>query len=146
MRSAMPPRSRKLSTADLTAARLAYEAGASYRALGERFGCAMSTIRALLVAVGVTSRPEGFQPCQPQLEPAPPPRPAVEIAPDVTGRLRIPCRTAAERSPSSSWPGASRSPAVASLGCPIASAGRTGRRPALRSSWRCGDCAPPERT
>jgi hypothetical protein len=55
-------------------------------------------IRALLVTVGVASRPEGFQRRQPpEPAPAPLPRPAVEIAPDVTGRLRIPMRTPEER-------------------------------------------------
>jgi transposase-like protein len=94
----MPPRSRKLSLEDINAARLAYEAGATYRDLAEQFGVAMSTIRTLLVAVGVTSRPEGFQrQPQPEPAPAPPPRPAVEISPDVSGRLRIPMRTPEER-------------------------------------------------
>jgi hypothetical protein len=88
--------SRSLSTADLTAAWLAYEAGASYRELGARFGTSHSTIRVLLTATGVQSRPVGFQPRQLQPEP-PQPRSAVAIVSDITGRLRIPWRTAAER-------------------------------------------------
>jgi transposase-like protein len=72
--------SRQLSTADLAAARQAYEAGASYRELRSRYGTSNSTIRVMLAAVGVT-----------------PPQPAVEITPDVTGRLRIPWRTREER-------------------------------------------------
>jgi hypothetical protein len=95
----MPPRSRKLTLEDLTTARRLYERdGLTYRALADQFGVAMSTIRTLLVAVGVTSRPEGFQrQPQPQPAPAPPPRPTVEIVPDVSGRLRIPMRTPRER-------------------------------------------------
>jgi hypothetical protein len=65
--------------------------------LGARFGVAMSTMRALLVAVGCASRPVGW-PKRLQPEPAgPEPRPAVEIVPDVGGKLRIPMRTAEER-------------------------------------------------
>jgi hypothetical protein len=92
------PTSRKLTLQDLTAARQLYEQGQSYRDLGARFGCSHSTIRALLTAVGCASRPVGWPQRPPQ--PAPPqprPRPAVEIAPDFTGRLRIPCRTREER-------------------------------------------------
>jgi transposase-like protein len=88
--------SRQLSTADLAAARQAYEAGASYRELRSRYGTSNSTIRVMLAAVGVTSRPQGWPP-RPKSEPAPPPQPAVEITPDVTGRLRIPWRTREER-------------------------------------------------
>jgi hypothetical protein len=91
--------SRSLSTADLTAARTAYEGGASYRDLGQRYGVAHDTICRLLKAVGVVSRPAGW-PQRPRSAPPaeqPPARPAVAITSDSTGRLRIPWRTAAER-------------------------------------------------
>jgi hypothetical protein len=126
----MPTRSRLLSTADLTEARRLYEVdGFTYRQLGERFGVAMSTIRTLLVSVGVTSRPEGFQRRQPPLEPtpAPPPRFAVEVVPEVTGRLRIPMRTAEERRVRR-WTG----PELAAIAVEIAS-GRVTQAPCGRS-------------
>jgi hypothetical protein len=95
----MQPR-RSLSLEDVTAARVAYEQGASYRELGQWYGVAHDTIARMLKAVGVVSRPVGWphwkRPPQPAPE-APRTRPAVEIAPDVTGRLRIPLRTAEER-------------------------------------------------
>jgi transposase len=52
--------SRSLSTADLTACRIAYERdGATYRELASRYGCAPSTVMALLRAAGVVPRPRG---------------------------------------------------------------------------------------
>jgi hypothetical protein len=97
----MPPGRRALTVEQLTACRIAYERdGASYRELGAQYGCSHSTIRALLAAVGVQSRPVGWphwkRPPQPEPE-APQARPAVEVAPDVTGRLRIPWRSREER-------------------------------------------------
>jgi hypothetical protein len=91
--------SRSLSTSELTAARLAYESGASYRDLGERYGCSHSAMRAMLAATGVTSRAVGW-PKRPRSAPPaeqPRARPAVAITSDITGRLRIPTRTTAER-------------------------------------------------
>jgi hypothetical protein len=81
----------------LTAARRAYEAGQSYQALADQHGVSKTTMIGLLRSVGVTSRPVGW-PKRPKSEPPrPQPRPAVEIAPDVTGRLRIPLRTPEQR-------------------------------------------------
>jgi hypothetical protein len=92
-----PMPSRKLSLEDLTEARRLYEVdGQSYRELGARFGVAMSTMRTLLAATGVMSRPVGW-PTRPQAQVTAPPQPVVEIAPDATGRLRIPMRTPEER-------------------------------------------------
>jgi hypothetical protein len=93
------PTGRPLSAQQLTEARRAYEAGQSYRALGSQYGVNHKTVRVMLAATGVTSRPMGW-PQRPRSAPAaglPQPCPAVEIAPDVTGRLRIPLRTPEER-------------------------------------------------
>jgi transposase len=91
----MPSPSRKLSLEDLATARRLYEVdGLSHRAIAARFGVAHATIGALLRAAGATSRPVGNPNFRSQ---APPPRPAVEIAPDARGRLRIPWRTPEER-------------------------------------------------
>jgi len=90
----MPPRRSPALTADqLTSARLAYESGTTYRELGARFGISHDTIRRMLTAVGVTSRPVGFQP-----QPEPQPRPVVVDIVRQPGRpLMIPCRTPGER-------------------------------------------------
>jgi hypothetical protein len=91
---------RKLSLEDLAAARQLYERdGLTYQALADRFGVGKATIRPLLVAVGRASRPVGWpqrpRPALPAEQPQP--SPAAAIRYDFTGRLRIPCRSAAER-------------------------------------------------
>jgi hypothetical protein len=93
----MPSPSRKLTLEDLTAARRLYEAGASYRVVAAQYDVSPDTVARMLKSVGVQSRPIGW-PQRPKPEPVPPqPRSAVQIAPDVTGRLRIPWRTMEER-------------------------------------------------
>ena len=89
--------SRSLCTADVTAARLGYEAGERYQPLADRFGVSKSTMIAVLRSVGVSLRPRGRVP-RPPGPVLVQPRPVVEIVSDlITGRLRIPMRTAAER-------------------------------------------------
>jgi hypothetical protein len=95
---------RLLSADQLTAARRAYEAGATFQALADQLGVSYSCIRGLLVALGCVSRPRGFErgtrprkaPPRPRTPPRPQPRPAVEIIP-APGRLRIPLRTPEQR-------------------------------------------------
>jgi transposase-like protein len=94
------PRGRSLTPDQLTAARRAYEAGASFREIAAEHGVSHATIRMMLRAVGVESRPVG-RPRRPQ----PAPRPAVLdcAVTDFQARLcqrpplRIPLRTREER-------------------------------------------------
>jgi hypothetical protein len=91
------PTGRSLTADQLTAARRAYETGATFQALADQHGVSKTTMIKLLRSVGVTSRAVGW-PKRPKSDPPrPQPRPAVEIVPDVTGRLRIPLRTPEER-------------------------------------------------
>jgi hypothetical protein len=83
----------------------------------------------MLRAVGVTARPVGFQP-RPS---PPPPRPVVEIVPDVTGRLRIPCRTREERRSGHWWTPAERQAIEVEI-----AAGRVQRIPRGRSAYKDG--------
>jgi hypothetical protein len=51
-----------LTVADLTAARVAYEAGQTFAAIGQGYGVPESTMRRLLRAVGIEPRPRGIVP------------------------------------------------------------------------------------
>jgi hypothetical protein len=85
----------------LTHARRLYEAGATFSALADQIHMPASTLKGLFRSLGFPVRPRGRvpRPARTAYERRhATARPAVQVAPDARGRLRIPCRSREERS------------------------------------------------